>query len=417
MTGTTHIVGAGLAGLAAAVSLAKAGKKVVVYEATKHAGGRCRSFFDASLDQTIDNGSHAVLGGNPNVFKYLDLIGAEHELVPVDMSGHIPFVDLTTNDRWTLQPGANRLPNWIFSPSRRARDTSAWDYLRGLILIFAGPAKSVADCLPQTGNGWRNFWEPLSTAVMNAPSSSASAHLLGRSLSNILLSPTGGLRTYIPRSTLGQTFVSPALTRLEKLGMAVLFGSPLLRVRGGTRAEHLEFRGLAVSLKPEDTVILAITPWSPAVQGFLPQRFSPSPSPIVNAHFHFDTGEKATSMTGVIRGCAQWVFTRPNLVSVTVSGDTALAAQSQEDIAEALWADAQKSLNIANEPLPLGRIIIERRATPIQDAAFVKHRPSAETSLKNVFLAGDWVNTGLPCTLESAIKSGFRAAELAAKGH
>ena len=417
VTGTTHIIGAGVAGLAAAVALAKSGKNVVLYEATKHAGGRCRSFFDTGLQQTIDNGNHAVLGGNPNVFEYLDIIDARDELIPVGTSGHIPFVDLASDDRWTLEPGNNRFPSWIFNPLCRARGTTASDYLRGLNLMFAGQSKSVADCLPQTGSGWRNFWEPLSTAVMNAPSSSASAYLLGRSLRNIMLSQAGGLRSYIPRSTLAKTFITPALKHLEKLGATAVFGSPLIKVFGKTRAEHLEFRGAQTSLEPNDIVILAVPPWSPVVQSFLPKGFSPKPSPIVNAHFHMNAPEATTSMTGVIGGRAQWIFTRPNLVSVTVSGDTALAAQSQDAIAEILWTDIQKSMNLTSAPRPAGRVIIERRATPLQDSAFVKHRPNSETSLANVFLAGDWINTGLPCTLESAVKSGFNTAKLATKSH
>ncbi len=417
LTGTTHIIGAGVAGLAAAVALAKLGKNVVLYEATKNAGGRCRSFFDTGLQQTIDNGSHAVLGGNPNVFTYLDLFGARDELIPVGMSGHIPFVDLASGDRWTLEPGSSRFPSWIFNPSRRARSTSASDYLRGLNLMLAGQTKSVSDCLPQTGNGWRNFWEPLSTAVMNAPSSSASAYLLGRSLRNILFSQAGGLRSYVPRSTLAETFITPALKYLEKRGATILFGSPLIKMVGKTRAEHLEFRGSQTSIGPNDTVILAVPPWSPVVKSFLPKGFSPKPSPIVNAHFHVDTPEATTSMTGVIGGRAQWIFTRQNLVSVTVSGDTALAAQSQDAIAEILWADAQKSMHLKNASRPAGRVIIERRATPVQDSTFVKHRPNSETGLTNVFLAGDWINTGLPCTLESAVKSGFNTARLTTKGH
>jgi hypothetical protein len=199
---------------------------------------------------------------------------------------------------------------------------------------------------------------------------------------------------------------------LEQLEATVLFGAPLIKIVGRTRAEHLQFRSKYTNLGSDDSVILAIPPWSPALHGFLPKHFTPKPSPIVNAHFHVDAPEADTSMTGVIGGCAQWVFTRPNLISVTVSGDIALACQSQDAIAEVLWADAQKSLNLKPTQRPAGRVIIERRATPVQDAGFVKHRPNFDTRLANVFLAGDWVDTGLPCTLESAIKSGFMAAKM-----
>ena len=117
---TTHVVGAGLAGLAAAVSLAQAGTRVCLYEAAPRAGGRCRSYFEPQLDCTIDNGSHVILGANDATLAYVDAIGSRDALLEV-APATIPFLDLATGDAWALRPNAGPLPWWILrdEPPRR----------------------------------------------------------------------------------------------------------------------------------------------------------------------------------------------------------------------------------------------------------------------------------------------------------
>ena len=80
MPRSVHIIGGGLAGLAAGVRLASTGSKVRINEATNQAGGRCRSYHDAAIDMTIDNGNHLLLSGNHAALDYLRIVGAEHRL-------------------------------------------------------------------------------------------------------------------------------------------------------------------------------------------------------------------------------------------------------------------------------------------------------------------------------------------------
>ena len=124
--GQIHVVGAGLAGLSAAVRLAAAGHRVVIHEASNQAGGRCRSYHDATLGMTIDNGNHLVLSGNRATLDYLETIGAGERLVGPD-APEFPFVDLATGERWTLRLSDGLLPWWIFDPKRRVPGTRAAD--------------------------------------------------------------------------------------------------------------------------------------------------------------------------------------------------------------------------------------------------------------------------------------------------
>src|SRR5579863_5721018 len=128
MSGTVHIIGAGLAGLSAAVRLTARGKTVAVHEATAFAGGRCRSYHDAAVGMTIDNGNHLLLSGNRAALEYLREVGAADRLIGPH-EAEFQFVDLADGERWTLRLNSGRVPWWIFDASRRVPGTRALDYL------------------------------------------------------------------------------------------------------------------------------------------------------------------------------------------------------------------------------------------------------------------------------------------------
>ncbi len=412
---TLHIVGAGVAGLACAVAAIQAGHTVRVYEATKRAGGRCRSFYDATLGATLDNGSHVVLGGNPYVFKYLNIIGARDSLVPSSQTGEIPFVNSISDERWTIQPNPGPIPWWVLSAKRRPPHTCIGDFSAGLNLFRKFGDKSVAEILSEHNDAWLPFWQPVSLAIMNTQARDASAALFGAAIRYALFSGGGSFTPFVPTDTLAATFTQPAENYLRKAGCILTFESPLIGIEGEASAKSLHFRTHTVSLNDDDAVVLALPPWSPAVRPFQPRPFFPQPSPIVNAHYAFDgeAGMPRNRIIGVISGAGHWIVRRSSVVSVTVSADPALAQLNHEEIAALLWQDVQKGLDISGQQVPANRVIVERRATPVQDTTFNKNRPTTRTTHKNLYLAGDWINTGLPCTLESAIKSGFKAADAA----
>src|SRR5690349_24376390 len=146
MQRTVHIIGAGISGLSAAVRLSNGGLRVHVHEATQQAGGRCRSYFDAATNLTIDNGNHLLLSGNHHALAYARSIGTEAGLAG-PKSAQFPFVDIATGQRWQIDLGNSRLPLWVFDESRRVPDTGVRDYLALAPLVWASTRRKVGDAI------------------------------------------------------------------------------------------------------------------------------------------------------------------------------------------------------------------------------------------------------------------------------
>jgi squalene-associated FAD-dependent desaturase len=406
-----HIVGAGLAGLAAAVRLAERGRQVALYEAAAQAGGRCRSYFDRTLDRVIDNGNHLLLSGNRSAMAYLAATGAQGSLVgPDDCS--FPFMDLASGARWVVRPNRGPLPFWIALPSRRVPGTRIRAYLAGWRLARAGPAQTVADCLDRRDPLWRAFWDPLATAVLNTPAETGSAHLLWAALRESFVRGAAGCRPLIARDSLAASLVEPALALLARHGVEPAFGHRLRAIERDGRALALDFVQGRVALGERDRVIVALPPGQAGA--LLSEIAVPQGShAIVNGHFHLPQPLPGRPLLmGLIGGTAQWLFLRDDLASLTVSAADALAEAPADAVAALLWADTARALDLPALPQPPGRIVKERRATFAQTPAAAAARPGARTRWPNLFLAGDWTATGLPATIEGAIRSGHIAADL-----
>ena len=410
MQKTVHIVGAGISGLAAAVRLANANYSVHLHEATQVAGGRCRSYFDAATNLTIDNGNHLLLSGNRAAVAYARAIGTEAGLVGPQRA-QFPFVDLSTGQRWQLDLGESRLPLWVFDEARRVPDTGLLDYLALLPLIWAGNSKLVGDAIRCEGTLYQRLVQPLLLAALNVDPPEGSAGLAGAVVRETLLAGGQACRPLIAREGLSAVLVEPAIKLLRERGASIQFGHELREFgMSGTGVGELKFGGDTVAIAPDDAVVLAVPP-RPAAS-LLPGLKTPSKfRAIVNAHFRFDPPRDMPPITGVVGGTVEWLFAFPQRLSVTVSNADRLVELPREELAQAIWRDVCKAAGVQGE-LPPWQIVRERRATfeatPEQDAL----RPGATTALKNLFLAGDWTDTGLPATIEGSVRSGNRAADL-----
>jgi len=410
--GTVHIVGAGLAGLAAAVELAAEGRRVQLYEAGRHAGGRCRSYLDAELGCRIDNGNHLLLAGNHRALGYLERIGALDTLEgPPDAV--FPFIDAKTGLRWILRPNRGVLPWWILSPKRRVPETRLTDYLAALALRRALPSATVAEMLDRGGQVFRRLWEPLAVAALNTSTDRASARLFWRILAETLGRGGAACRPLVPRDGLSETFVDPALARLRAQGAEVRFGARLRALHFALdHVSELVFETGPVGLGAGDSLILAV-PATVAAR-LVPALTVPDAySPIVNAHFRCAVPTDSPYFVGVIGGVAEWIFRKREALSVTVSAANGIVERPANGLRDLLWRDVALAYRLPMHPIPPARIVKERRATFRASPEQLSRRPAAATRWRNLLLAGDYVDTGLPATIEGAIGSGFAAAKRA----
>jgi squalene-associated FAD-dependent desaturase len=403
-----HVIGAGLAGLSAATTLAEAGRPVTVYEAGPAAGGRCRSYFDRGLGCRVDNGNHLLLSGNEATMRYLERIGARGSL---DGPGAavFPFIDLGGGERWALRPNRGRLPWWVLVPGRRVPGTRARDYLRLRALRRAGEDDTVEKLLDDGGVLYRRLLEPLAVAALNTRPDRALAVLLRRVVEETLLRGGGACVPLYPRVGLSESLVDPAIAWLAGHHGELHTGRRIaaLEVEAG-RVVALATPDGPVPVTADEAVVLAAPPWvaTDLVPGLVaPQEFEA----ILNIHFRADGG--APGFVGVIGGTAEWVFVKPETISVTVSAANHLVDLDAEAIAALVWPDVRAALRLP-DPMPPVRVVKEKRATFAATAAQERRRPGPRTAISNLVLAGDWTATGLPATIEGAIRSGRTAATL-----
>jgi squalene-associated FAD-dependent desaturase len=414
MARTVHIIGAGLAGLAAAVKLARTPAKVVVHEATAYPGGRCRSYFDRTIGMTIDNGNHLVLSGNHAVRDFADIIGSGTGLVG-PAKAEFDFVDLPTNERWTLRMG-DGLPWWIFDKSRRVPQTRPRDYLPLARLLWASGDQPLEKLMTCSGPLYDRLLEPLFLAALNVVPPEGSGKLAGQIVRETLVLGGKACRPLIAPDGIGTAFIDPAVAYLKGRGVVINMHRPLHALGFATgRVSHLDFGKDVIDLGERDSVILAVPSYAAA--GFMPGLQVPSSfRSIVNAHYRIDPPAGQPRMIGVVNGTAEWVFALPGRVAVTVSDAGDLLEMPRTEVAQVIWRDVAAIMGLPEE-LPPWQIVRERRATFAATPEENAKRPGARTDWSNLVLAGDWTATGLPATIEGAVRSGNRAADLVGGGN
>ena len=406
--GTVHVVGAGLAGLAAAVALRDCARRVVLHEGARQAGGRCRSYHDATLGMTIDNGNHLLLSGNDEARAFLRTVGADDQMKGPP-GADFPFVDLASGERWTLRPNAGRLPWWVFAPARRVPGTRAGDYLGLARLLRAGREATIGETMACRGLLYDRLWQPLLLAALNTDPPESSAALAGAIIRKTLAKGGAACRPLIAADGLGAAFVDPALAYLRDGGATIRLDHSLrgLRIEGDALT-GLDFADGPVALGTDDRVILAVP--APVAAGLLPGLDVPQNfRSIVNAHFKLAPPVGLPPITGLVNGTVEWIFAFPDRVSITISGADRLLDVPRDELVHTLWSDVRRATGI-DAPLPPWQIIREKRATFAATPAEDARRPGTRTRFANLMLAGDWTATGLPATIEGSIHSGNRAA-------
>lgn len=408
--GRVTIVGGGLAGLSAAVSLCEAGVPVSLSDSAAQFGGRCRSYHDPILGMTIDNGNHLVLSGNVAVARFLATIGAKSPLAGPDHA-EFAFVDLASGEHWTVALNDGRLPWWILSRRRRVPGTSSGDYL-GLARLLGRREARIDRRITPSGALWSKLVDPVLRAVLNTTPGGASAALAGQVLRESLARGGRATRPRTASTSLSASFIDPAVEWIERSGSTVRSGRRLRSIEfDGDRVIALEWSDGRQDIAQDEAVILAVPSW--VAESLTPGLSVPTEHrAILNAHFAFARTLPVPHMLGLVGGTAEWLFVYPDRISVTVSAADDLLDRDRAELAAIFWGDIQRAYGIS-DPMPKWQIVKERRATfaatPEQNAL----RPGPRTVWSNLFLAGDWVQNGLPATIEGALRSGDTAARLA----
>src|SRR5271166_2892545 len=408
---TVHVVGAGVAGLSAAVRLAEAGLEVIVHEAAQAAGGRCRSYADQALGLVIDNGNHLLLSGNHAALDYLDRIGSRDSLSGPG-AAVFDFADLRSGERWRLRPNESRVPWWLFDRKRRAPGTALHEYFAPLAMLLRAPAtKTVAQAMNCAGPLYERLWRPLLLAGLNTDPKDGSAALAAGLLRETLAAGGRACHPLIAGHGLSHSFVDPALAFLAARGATIRFGERVLEVRFiGSRAVALDFESGALTLGDDAAAVIAVPPW--IARELLPDLETPDTfRAIVNAHFHVIPPIGQPAILGVVNGLIEWLFAYPERLSVTISNADRLIDRPREQLAAEIWREAATLSSLPSE-LPPWRIVKEKRATFAATPAENAKRPPSRTRWDNIVLAGDWTQTGLPATIEGAVRSGYKAASI-----
>ena len=403
-----HIIGAGLAGLSAAVELANAGARIFVHESAKVAGGRCRSYFDPQLGMEIDNGNHLLLSGNAHALTYIRRIGAEDRLTQAPQA-RFPFVDLRNGRRWTIAPSRGPLPLWLFSRDRRAPGANLRDHMNMLKLIWAGGDAPIEERIACHGPLYENLTRPFLLAALNTDPAIASSALARQIMRETLAKGAAACQPIIAHEGLSKAFIEPALAYLAKRNVRVALSDRIRAISFHEgRAAALHFDDHAIELTEDEVVISAVPPNIAA--SLVPGLSTPDAfNAIVNAHFAIAPPTGMPLMTGIVGATSEWLFAYRDRLSVTISAANHLLERPLEDLAKEIWREVAQIAGV-DAPLPPWRILREKRATFAATPNQNRRRPGVRTAYSNFLLAGDWTATGLPATIEGAITSGVIAA-------
>jgi hypothetical protein len=257
--------------------------------------------------------------------------------------------------------------------------------------------------------------EPFLLAALNTKPEDGSATLAAAVVRETLARGGKAYRPRIAEPTLAAAFVDPALAYIGANGGAVRLGRRLRSIaQDGGRIASLSFGEGDIPVSAGDVVILAVPPWIATDLSLgldAPDEFRA----IVNAHFMAPAPADAPQIIGVIGGTVEWIFSFKDRISVTISAADAIVDLDRKTLAERIWAEVAEVLN-QPATLPIWQIVKEKRATFAATVAQDAKRPTARTAWPNLILAGDWTQTGLPATIEGAIRSGHKAAHMAMRG-
>jgi squalene-associated FAD-dependent desaturase len=438
------VIGAGFAGLSAAVRLTRRGARVLVLEARSRLGGRATAFADRDTGELVDNGQHILMGCYTETLAFLRDIGAQDNVrldpqlavTMIDRAGRrtrlscpalpAPLHLVAGILEWEALSWRDRLSVLgMATPLKNARRE-----LEGSAVKAASPDETVENWLIRNGQTPRLrelLWDPLALAALNQPPQQAAAPLFSRVLAEMFSDDPRAAAIALPTRPLHLMYAEPAREYIESHGGAVRTGavSTIVLSADGGAVAGVRIGGDTV----QASQIISSVPWfalaelfdeaPPALDGVLDRARRMTSSPIVTVNLWFDRRVLDLPFVGLPGRAMQWVFDKSLIlgedsshVSLVSSGAAEILAETNIELVHRAHQELLDALpDVRAAKLVQATVIREPRATfslaPGQPA-----RPSTETGLQGFLLAGDWTATGLPATIEGAVRSGNRAADL-----
>ncbi len=448
MTHDAIIIGGGLAGLSAAVDLSSRKRSVLLLEQKPHLGGRAYSYIDKKTGDAVDNGQHLLMGCYESTRRYLGMIGSSHG-VRLQKNLHIEFLHPRSGAASLVCPPLPA-PLHVLAGLLRLRTLP---FAHRLLLLRMGAelfdtskqkeraleALTVDQWLRSIGQTPENrkyLWDILAVGTLNDDPATVSALLFYRVLKSAFLGSRINSSLMIPLVGLSELLVDPAVKYIEANGGRIIAGGK----KGGGGVEELRVRhGIIEGVKAggKNQTARAYIGAIPYHAWDALQRNGQAPdkpivkhlsrfdsSPIITLHLWFDRQVMEGEFAAVLDSTIQWVFNKSRMMhggnlqgrqylSVVISGAGKYVEWPKERL-------VGLGLNELGNVLPAVRgakivqslVIKEKRATFSPRPGIEQIRPKAESAIPNLFLAGDWTDTGFPATIEGAVMSGFKAARL-----
>jgi squalene-associated FAD-dependent desaturase len=439
------VVGAGFAGLSAAVRLTGRGLRVLVLEAKARLGGRATAFADTVTGEMVDNGQHVLLGCYAETLAFLQEIGAmEHvrvqpqlSVVMIDLAGRrsrlvcpplpAPWHLFAGVAEWDALAWSDRLALLrMATPLRLARDPRR---------LAASPGETVESWLVRHGQTERlreMLWRPLALAALNQPTDFAEAAPFARVLAEMFTGEARASSIILPTRPLDAMYAEPARALIEARGGEVRTGAAATIRLSGEHVAGVEAGGD----RWEPRAVIAAVPWfgvqalfagrPDAVAGIVERAERMSSSPIATVNLWFDRPLLDEPFVGLPGRVMQWVFDKGAVfgdaashLSLVSSGADAIVRLPNDQLTAIAHDELLEAFPPARRARLLRSSIVRERQATFSLAPGQPPRPSTTTAVRGLFLAGDWIDTGLPATIESAVRSGHRAADATSRefGH
>lgn len=435
------IIGGGFAGLAAAAALADAGRRVVVLERRSMLGGRACSFTDRVTGETVDNGQHLMMGCYHETLAFLERIGATEKL-RIQPHPRVDFLD-ERGGRASFTCPRLPAPLHVAAGLMGLRSIGWRDRLPALRVGLAlrranGDRAQLADLtvrewltgLGQTERMQRRFWNPLALATLNETPDRASADMLARVIEEGFLRTHRDSQLVISRVGLSEMYTLDAKRYIEARGGEVRVAAEVAEIEVEGR------RAIGVRLKSGERIktasIVSTTPPGALGRMLRPQvierceafrnlsRFEYSP--IVSINLWYDEPVMDGEFACLLEGRIEWVFNRNAIagknkdrqhLALVASGAHSLADRPKEELIELAVAEMRRFFPAAHSArLHHAHVVREREATISHTVGVARLRPQQQTVIDDFYLAGDWTATGLPATIEGAVRSGNACARL-----